>query len=84
MLTSGYRPAFRPDQLALLQYTSGSTGTPKGVMLSHGNIMYNVMAIVYSFEPTQTGSGITWLPTYHDMGWSGESSNRSSTAAPTC
>ncbi len=37
-------------------------------MLSHGNIMYNVMAIVYSFEPTQTGSGITWLPTYHDMG----------------
>ena len=37
-------------------------------MLSHGNIMYNVMAIVYSFEPTQTGLGITWLPTYHDMG----------------
>ncbi len=37
-------------------------------MLTHGNIMYNVMAIVYSFEPTQTGVGITWLPTYHDMG----------------
>ena len=57
-----------PIDLALLQYTSGSTGTPKGVMLTHGNIMYNVMAIVYSFEPTQTGLGITWLPTYHDMG----------------
>lgn len=61
-------PTLRPDQLAVLQYTSGSTGSPKGVMLSHGNIMYNVMAIVYSFESTQTGLGITWLPTYHDMG----------------
>ncbi len=61
-------PAICSDQLALLQYTSGSTGTPKGVMLTHGNIMYNVMAIVYSFEPTQSGLGVTWLPTYHDMG----------------
>ena len=61
-------PTLRTDQLAVLQYTSGSTGTPKGVMLSHGNIMHNVMVIVHSFEPTQTGLGITWLPTYHDMG----------------
>ncbi|MGM0489804.1 MAG: aminotransferase class I/II-fold pyridoxal phosphate-dependent enzyme, partial [Planctomycetota bacterium] len=63
-----HSPGFEADQLALLQYTSGSTGTPKGVMLSHANIMYNVMAIVYSFELTQEGVGITWLPTYHDMG----------------
>jgi 8-amino-7-oxononanoate synthase len=58
----------KSDQLAILQYTSGSTGTPKGVMLTHGNIMSNVMAIVHIFEPTQEGSGLTWLPTYHDMG----------------
>ena len=61
-------PKLRADQLAVLQYTSGSTGMPKGVMLSHGNIMHNVMAIVYLFETTQTGLGLTWLPTYHDMG----------------
>ncbi len=61
-------PKLSQDQLAILQYTSGSTGTPKGVMLSHGNIMYNVTVIVYSFEPTQAGLGLTWLPTYHDMG----------------
>jgi 8-amino-7-oxononanoate synthase/acyl carrier protein len=61
-------PTLRSDQLAVLQYTSGSTGTPKGVMLSHGNIMHNALIIVYSFEPTQAGLGITWLPTYHDMG----------------
>ncbi|MHB8864647.1 MAG: aminotransferase class I/II-fold pyridoxal phosphate-dependent enzyme [Pirellulaceae bacterium] len=61
-------PALSPDQLAILQYTSGSTGTPKGVMLTHENIMYNVRVIVYSFEPSQAGSGLSWLPTYHDMG----------------
>lgn len=68
LATQWSTPRFSPEQLALLQYTSGSTGTPKGVMLSHKNIMYNVMAIAYSFETTQRGLGITWLPTYHDMG----------------
>lgn len=61
-------PDLSADELAVLQYTSGSTGTPKGVMLSHANIMHNVQLIVYSFESTRTGVGLTWLPTYHDMG----------------
>jgi acyl-CoA synthetase (AMP-forming)/AMP-acid ligase II len=61
------RPS-KPDALAMLQYTSGSTGTPKGVMLSHANLMHNVQIICYSFELTRKGSGLSWLPTYHDMG----------------
>lgn len=56
------------DSLAVLQYTSGSTGTPKGVMLSHANIMHNVALICHSFEPSPTCVGMSWLPTYHDMG----------------
>ena len=57
-----------PKSLAMLQYTSGSTGTPKGVMLTHANLMANVQIITYGFEPTRQGSGLSWLPTYHDMG----------------
>lgn len=57
-----------PASLAMLQYTSGSTGTPKGVMLSHANLMHNVQVICHAFEPSRKGSGLSWLPTYHDMG----------------
>lgn len=63
------QPAISGDQLAVLQYTSGSTGTPKGVMLSHGNLMSNVELITHFFEPSRShGMGVSWLPTYHDMG----------------
>ena len=56
------------ETLACLQYTSGSTGTPKGVMLSHKNLMHNCAMISHGFELTRSGSGMFWLPSYHDMG----------------
>jgi 8-amino-7-oxononanoate synthase/acyl carrier protein len=61
-------PRITPDTLAFLQYTSGSTGTPKGVMVSHGNMMHNIMLIVSAFELGPDGYGVSWLPMYHDMG----------------
>ncbi|MGE0607888.1 MAG: aminotransferase class I/II-fold pyridoxal phosphate-dependent enzyme [Pirellulales bacterium] len=54
--------------LAFLQYTSGSTGTPKGVMLSHSNLLHNSELIAHCFEHVRSGSGVFWLPSYHDMG----------------
>jgi long-chain acyl-CoA synthetase len=36
--------AISPDTLATIVYTSGTTGDPKGVMLTHRNIVSNVVA----------------------------------------
>ena len=61
-------PGITPEHIAVLQYTSGSTGTPKGVVLQHRNLIHNCRLIVSCFQPTRQGLGMTWLPTYHDMG----------------
>jgi 8-amino-7-oxononanoate synthase len=61
-------PDVHGDTLAFLQYTSGSTGTPKGVMLNHANLMHNSALIACAFEHTRSGTGVFWLPSYHDMG----------------
>lgn len=56
------------SHLAVLQYTSGSTGQPKGVMLTHGNLIRNCEIISTLFGEHHTSIGLSWLPTYHDMG----------------
>ncbi len=62
------RPKLRSDSLAVLQYTSGSTGSPKGVMLNHANLIANSELILHAFQPSRDVVGMSWLPTYHDMG----------------
>ena len=61
-------PNLRGESLGVLQYTSGSTGSPKGVMLTQANLIANSELIYHAFMPRHPLIGMTWLPTYHDMG----------------
>jgi len=57
----------RQDHLATIIYTSGTTGTPKGVMLTHGNILSNVMLSKESFpfEDRPDFKVLSFLPLNH-------------------
>jgi long-chain acyl-CoA synthetase len=59
-----------PGGLALLQYTGGTTGKPKGAMLTHANILANVLQLVAWF-PGMRRAGERFLgvlPFFHVFG----------------
>jgi long-chain acyl-CoA synthetase len=62
------RPALAAGDIAFLQYTGGTTGRPKGAMLSHGNIVSNILQAstwFRAFFDLRNRDALTALPLYH-------------------
>jgi 4-coumarate--CoA ligase len=72
------RPAIDPrNNLSFLIYSSGTTGKPKGVMLTHTNIVSNILMIAACHNGNLTWNGgpsgagdsiIGFLPFFHSYG----------------
>ncbi|MFX0117715.1 MAG: AMP-binding protein [Candidatus Hodarchaeota archaeon] len=76
-ILSEYRAGDRPlvsrdsNDIAVIMFTGGTTGTPKGAMLSHKNLIANVIQCSnWLIPPLEEGKtvGMGSLPLYHSYG----------------
>jgi acyl-CoA synthetase (AMP-forming)/AMP-acid ligase II len=56
------------NDLAVLPYSSGTTGLPKGVMLTHANLVANIVQIQDGFPISEDDVLIGCLPFFHIYG----------------
>jgi len=54
-----------PDSLAILVYTSGTTGPPKGAMVSHANLVFQVVNNAPLWELHEGDDRLAFLPLCH-------------------
>ncbi|CAM4097611.1 long-chain-fatty-acid--CoA ligase FadD [Shewanella aquimarina] len=62
------KPTIKGDDIAFLQYTGGTTGVSKGAMLTHGNIVSNLLQADAAYSPLLADGKefvVTALPLYH-------------------
>ena len=57
-----------PNEMRILLFTSGTTSNSKGVMLSHWNIMSNVIATNTIVQVYPTDKALSMLPIHHTFG----------------
>ena len=63
-----YASTLTHDSIAALQYTGGTTGVSKGAVLTHRNLLSNVIASLEAWKPSLTYGAevmLTALPLYH-------------------
>lgn len=53
------------DDVAVIMYTSGTTGTPKGAMLTHGNLFWNNVNAMLSFDVNGDDISLVCAPLFH-------------------
>lgn len=58
-------PEPEPDDLAGLIYTSGTTGRPKGVMLTHANLVANLVQVADALPLCEEDVYLSFLPFSH-------------------
>jgi long-chain acyl-CoA synthetase len=59
--------ATQPSDIATILYTSGTMGKPKGVILTHANIVSNVLECAKRFPLTRNDACISLLPLSHTL-----------------
>src|ERR1700734_555157 len=65
------KPGEGKTRLAFICYSSGTTGLPKGVMISHYNVMANVLQVTLlmkNFDDVKRDISLVLLPLYHIYG----------------
>ena len=72
--TAGYihrSKGVKPSDPAVVLFTSGSEGTPKGVVLSHINIMTNIVQLSSRVDFNRQDIVFNCLPMFHSFGLTG-------------
>ena len=64
----GQAPVDFAEQVVVLPYSSGTTGLPKGVMLTHRNLVANVVQLRPTFTLREDEVALAALPFFHIYG----------------
>jgi long-chain acyl-CoA synthetase len=63
---ANHKTNVKPEDLFTIIYTSGTTGKPKGVMLTHANVLSNLMSVSNIMSPpVGTSKVLSFLPLCH-------------------
>ena len=63
---ANHKANVKPEDLVTIIYTSGTTGRPKGVMLTHANVLSNLMSVSHIMSPpVGTSKVLSFLPLCH-------------------
>jgi long-chain acyl-CoA synthetase len=58
-------PGAAPDDVAVIIYTSGTTGRPKGVMLTHANLVAEIVSVLEIIPVDENDTLLCLLPLQH-------------------